>query len=69
MSAKPYLFKQSDAERAVRAAKKAGLKVTGLHVVHDGVIVMVEGAEQSKLANPWDQTHDDDAGSAPPSAA
>ncbi len=45
MSAKPYTYRESDAARAVRVAKKAGLKVIGLHVVHDGIIVMIEGAD------------------------
>ena len=54
MSAKPWLYKESDAARAVRVAKKAGLKVTGLHVVRDGIIVITESANvPNSAANPW----------------
>jgi hypothetical protein len=67
MSAKPYTYRESDAARAVRVAKKAGLKVIGLHVVHDGIIVMTEGADVP-ASNPWDKK-DDPSGSATPTAA
>ena len=50
MSANPWLYKESDAARAVRVAKKAGLKVTGLHVVRDSIIVMTEGADAPSAA-------------------
>ena len=45
MSAKPYTYRESDAARAVRVAKKAGLKIIGLRVERDGIIVMTEGAD------------------------
>jgi len=61
MSTKPYTYRESDAARAVRVAKKAGLKVTGLRVDHNGVTVMVEGAEAMPKSNPWDQKDDDTA--------
>ena len=66
MSAKPYTYRESDAARAVRVAKKAGLKVTGLHVVRDGIIVMTEGADApSDAPNPWDTKDDNDAAGTP----
>jgi hypothetical protein len=68
MSAKPYTYRESDAARAVRVAKKAGLKVVGLHVKHDGIIVMTEGAGVPPASNPWDKKDDPDA-SGPPRAA
>jgi hypothetical protein len=67
MSAKPYTYRESDAARAVRIAKKAGLKVTGFHIMRDGITVMVEGANvPAPSSNPWD-TKDD--ASDPPRAA
>ena len=70
MSANPWLYKESDAARAVRVAKKAGLKVTGLHVGRDGITVMTEGADAPSAApNPRDKKDDTDAGPAAPSAA
>jgi hypothetical protein len=67
MSAKPYTFRESDAARAVRIAKKAGLKVTGFHITRDGIVVMTEGANvPASNKNPWD-TKDDASG--PPRSA
>ena len=67
MSAKPYTYRESDAARAVRIAKKNGLKVIGFHIKHDGIIVMTEGANVPVPAsNPWD-TKDDASG--PPRSA
>jgi hypothetical protein len=69
MSAKPYTYRESDAARAVRIAKKAGLKVTGFHIMRDGIIVMTEGAGMPPAStNPWDTKDDPDA-SGPPRAA
>jgi hypothetical protein len=64
MSAKPYTYRESDAARAVRVAKKAGLKVTGLRVDHNGVTVIVEGTgdKPAPASNPWDKKGDSDAG-------
>jgi hypothetical protein len=66
MSAKPYTFRESDAARAVRIAKKNGLKVIGFNITRDGIVVMTEGANvPASNANPWDTK--DDGG--PPRAA
>ena len=66
MSAKPYTFRESDTARAVRIAKKNGLKVTGFHITRDGITVMTEGANvPASNTNPWDSK--DDGG--PPRAA
>jgi hypothetical protein len=67
MSAKPYTFRESDAARAVRIAKKNGLKVTGFHITRDGIVVMTDGANvPAPSSNPWDTK--DDVGD-PPRAA
>jgi hypothetical protein len=67
MSAKPYTYKESDARRAVRVARKAGLKVVGFHVKHDGIIVMTEGAvPQAPPPNPWDKKDDHPDADGPP---
>jgi hypothetical protein len=69
MSAQPYTFRESDARRAVRIATKAGLKVTGLHIKRDGIVVMTESAGTPPASeNPWDKKDDPDA-SGPPRAA
>jgi nitrous oxide reductase accessory protein NosL len=66
MSAKPYTFRESDAARAMRLAKKNGLKVTGFHIMRDGIVVMTEGANMpAPASNPWDTKDASD----PPRAA
>ena len=64
MSSKPFTYRESDANRAMRVAKKNGLKVMGLRVDQDGFTVMVEGADVP-TANPWDKK-DDPGGPATP---
>jgi hypothetical protein len=66
MSAKPCTCRESDANRAMRLARKNGLKVLGLRVDHDGFTVLTEGAAVP-TANPWDKKDETDAG-APPRA-
>jgi hypothetical protein len=67
MSSKPFTYREADANRAMRVARKNGLKVLGLRVDHDGFTVLTEVAAVPS-PNPWDKKDDPDAGG-PPRAA
>lgn len=50
-------FRQSDVERAVKAACNAGLEVGGVEITKDGTIRVMVGRESlaSGEANEWDE--------------
>jgi len=50
MSRGPYLFKQLDLERAIRAAQKMGLTVSGIKMQKDGLPVIVVGPPDQDIA-------------------
>ena len=60
-------FRKTDARRAVGAAHKAGLKVTGIEYAPDGTIrLTVEDGSMNRLVNrggnEWDEVFDDTDG-------
>jgi hypothetical protein len=46
MARGPCTFRETDVKRAFKAAKAAGMKVTGLKVPKDGGFVLLTGAEE-----------------------
>jgi hypothetical protein len=59
MTAQPRraAFKQSDATRAMVAAKKAGMGLAECRITTDGTITLVfgEGTKRKVFANEWDE--------------
>lgn len=56
MARRPSNFRQSDVERAVKAARAAGLDVGGVEVAPDGTIrVMTATQAPAGASNPFDQ--------------
>jgi hypothetical protein len=56
MARRASTFRQSDVERALKAARSAGLTVGGVEVAPDGTIrVMVADGRESGPATPYDE--------------
>ena len=55
MARAPSTFRQSDVERAIKAARAAGLPVVRVEVARDGTIRIIAVGEPEKDENEWDR--------------
>jgi hypothetical protein len=62
MSRGKHAFRHTDAARLIRAARAAGLKITGVTLEGATVTLLTdEAAPASDCVNPWDQVLENDA--------
>jgi hypothetical protein len=70
MPRRPSAFRQSDVERAIRAAQAAGIIVTRIEVTHDGKIVLYGDPGGASIPSKPDEPNEWDAvGHEPKTAA